>query len=1544
MPPIAAVITFFSVTIPTAVAGALAIPLVAAQAIVGLGLSIGLSLAARALTPRQKPPGQQFEVKVGANVPLFTVYGRQKLAGLQMPPVQTSTKVYHVRALGLGELDALEAIIVDGKRCRFEGIAGQWTDAGAVRQSGMGLVDWSGNPVNPAETSSGSGTGDPPATPGLQGGASGSAWVNVVEFKRGSAARMRVKFYPGRQDQVADTTLPSVARPDAQGRKHWTSDHRLRGIAYVIVEIEPDSQVQLSAAPVLEFVVRGRKLLDPRKCAALGGTGSHLLDDPETWEWSDNVALCHFDYRRGVRFGAIKVFGVGTPLSRIHMPSVFAAINACDAPRALLGGGTEPMWRLAAVVSNDRPHRDNLQIFYDAMAGAETEVGGTFRIRAGALETPVATITDADLVKGPRRFRAQVPRMDRRNAVTGKFANPRKSYEIDDLPVRFSSADEAADGGERLISEMTLAQVPSATQGQHLMEIRRRSQRLTRTATITVPPRLRNPLVGEVISWQSDRWHGGGTYAYRIVSWRRNRNMTLTLGLAETAASIWPWVPDDDQLSILEAADLPSAAERLESVPGFAVVASSEAGEDGQVRPIFLVSWTPITDPSVKALIIRYRVAGSEAWLEQRISGAQALASGEGKIVSGVQAGTPYEFVHDLETLPTRVTEPVALPAPVVSSADHVVRTAVTAVTVAPGGVDWAALDAAMQERVEAVEQAASDAIAAAIAAVNSVQDVIGSLSGDATRAETAGARIGVQINQRLTSLSQALAHAIAVSEDMRGALGDLGWERRGPGGASRFRAVDTINNGLTALSTTVEMLAGRVDTIVAASGEGLEELDAELSVIRQTLDALEGLYEALVTTVNGTTGSVAQLQLRMDAVESTITLLATKAELGAIEDRLEAAELQLSAGTVTIETIAAIRQSQAVASQTLAELLARFQSLSDAQWEQAAATRFRLDSRIDDQGRSIATLQIELAALTANTAATFASLTTSIADQTSALTAQINTLSAQVNHAATGLPAVNSAINTLQTTKVDAAGATAVAQTEISTVFGAGSSGAKITLASQAAESGYSAYYQVRVFGGGTSAAMRFVVSSGNISGVDFFADRMRIFDAGGTPRIFFDATEGKIVADQIKVKDAEITGRIINDAGVRIDSVFRFGNRYYGDNRSRAVGRDWTYLGSPRSITPWINLTNNNLLEFYASQTATQPVAVAQISPGSNWPEGVEYLEILNGSPNGITRLWPDGQIEIGDYTGSATWVTLVAKSPAFKPWEMDPYNLNGTTKFLVDLPATICVPAGKTLCKAKLWAAGGWGGDGTASGRGYGGPGSYTYGEFAVTPGELLRVTVPVDSTRWRNCIGGGGQNTGSGVHAAFMGGRPCSQMTGFGSYGIGRTSGGNQWVYEMTTPGGGACIISRGAPSRAGGLILVAPGGGSAMGSYHGYPGGHPGGSGGNTDSMYGRNARAQISSPVTIWTGAGGGYEGGAHEATSAGAWGGISQVYRGLGGTFYAAPGVANLVQSVATMGQANPPNTSDPDYVAGVGVGGWSNIAGTVPPGGPGFAVLEFV
>jgi len=691
------------------------IPLIAAQAIVGIGLAAGMYALQRLLTPRQRPPGQEFEAKAGANVPMFCVYGRQRLAGAVMPPVQTGRRVMHVRVLGIDWHDALEAIVIDGERCRFNGIDGQWSNAGKQFQGGiLGDTDPGGD---------GTHLGDPPWTPGLQSaGADGSGWVTTKEYGN----NVKVKFYDGRPVQNADATLVAQSGSDAQGNKFWTAGHKGGGVCYAIVDIEPDSNKNLSANPQIEFIVRGRRLWDPRKDTTYGGTGSHSRANKATWEWSDNVALAATDYRLGVYIGGVKMMGIGTPIARIRMDSRIAAANLCDTPRPLLDDEEEPMWRIAAVITNERTHRDNLQIFYDAMAGWETERGGTYRLTAGGPQTPVVAITDADLVKGPRRYKAKKPRSDRYNAVAGKFADPWNAFELQDLPLRTSSEDEAIDGGERLTMTLTLSQVPSQTQAQHLMEIARRRMRLQATATVAVPPRLRDAETMDTITWAST-YHGGVAREFHIQQWKKQRDLTLSWGLVETSADIWDWDPEADQLDPLVAADLPSAAERLATVAGFAVAASYDVGEGGQKLPVFLCSWTPIADLTVDAVIVSYRPVGATDWSQQRFDTADTLAAGEGKISAGIQAETDYEFKADLATTPPRYTT-VQTPAPVTSDPNHVVKKAIITDTVEPGGVTRPTLDPAFSDLMRRVNarltsiEAGLDDLGSAVQALDSVQ------------------------------------------------------------------------------------------------------------------------------------------------------------------------------------------------------------------------------------------------------------------------------------------------------------------------------------------------------------------------------------------------------------------------------------------------------------------------------------------------------------------------------------------------------------------------------------------------------------------------------------------------------------------------------------------------------------------------------------------------------------------------------------------------------------------------------------------------------
>lgn len=355
---------------------------------------------------------------------------------------------------------------------------------------------------------------------------------------------------------------------------------------------------------------------------------------------------------------------------------------------------------------------------------------------------------------------------------------------------------------------------------------------------------------------------------------------------------------------------------------------------------------------------------------------------------------------------------------------------------VEPGIIDFDALSAAVDEKLSSAFDTANDALSRANQAAQDAQDLIASLSGNQDRAEAAGQRIGVSISRRVASLAAAITDARSVIEDTRGALGDLGWERRGPGGASRFRAVDVINEGLTTLSTTVNLLAGRVDTIVLAQ-EGLGGLDEQFTLIRETLDAVQGLVETVATTANAATGSVTLLQNRMDIVEGQIALLVTTAQLDDLIERVEAAELILEAGTVTIETVSGIRRSIDRLGQGMGSLIARFQAMHDVAYEQMAGTKFRLDSRVNELGEAQADFELELTALTQSTAAGFLQSAQALATATQALVQRADTLEAALNSPTTGLAVTRAQLISFQSAQTTANGAFATDITGLQSALG---------------------------------------------------------------------------------------------------------------------------------------------------------------------------------------------------------------------------------------------------------------------------------------------------------------------------------------------------------------------------------------------------------------------------------------------------------------------------------------------------------------------------
>lgn len=138
--------------------------------------------------------------------------------------------------------------------------------------------------------------------------------LNDQDLPAGSS----VTHYTGSQTA---TDAPLVAAFAAQGITYTAT---LAGYAYSVVSLPIRSVT--SAEFNFAALIRGRKVYDPRKDSSVGGTGTHRLAVPSTWEWSANPTLCLADYSSSI------VYGAGTPIDWTTVPA------AANANEALVGG------------------------------------------------------------------------------------------------------------------------------------------------------------------------------------------------------------------------------------------------------------------------------------------------------------------------------------------------------------------------------------------------------------------------------------------------------------------------------------------------------------------------------------------------------------------------------------------------------------------------------------------------------------------------------------------------------------------------------------------------------------------------------------------------------------------------------------------------------------------------------------------------------------------------------------------------------------------------------------------------------------------------------------------------------------------------------------------------------------------------------------------------------------------------------------------------------------------------------------------------------
>lgn len=284
----------------------------------------------------------------------------------------------------------------------------------------------------------------------------GSGFVTNAAFIDADANNLvKTKFYSGQASQTADAEL-IAAFPD------WTSNHKGNDVAYFWVRMEMDkseggTDPENPAANIwnkgwprdISVTLTGAKIYDPAKDDINGGTGSHRVDTPSTWEWSNNPVLCRGDYLRHDRFGP------GYTSANIDWAVVITQAAICDQAVTLPDASTQARYTMDGVVSVMDTPKSIVESMQTADMGTTLFFPAGIELHAGSWDAPSHTI-DHTWIAGAYTAVSATETDSAYNAVRGQYLSANDNYTLVEFAPRTAAAFETEDGVGRVWEDIVL--------------------------------------------------------------------------------------------------------------------------------------------------------------------------------------------------------------------------------------------------------------------------------------------------------------------------------------------------------------------------------------------------------------------------------------------------------------------------------------------------------------------------------------------------------------------------------------------------------------------------------------------------------------------------------------------------------------------------------------------------------------------------------------------------------------------------------------------------------------------------------------------------------------------------------------------------------------------------------------------------------------------------------------------------------------------------------------------------------------------------------
>jgi hypothetical protein len=337
----------------------------------------------------------------------------------------------------------------------------------------------------------------------------------------GFDGKARVQYKLGTADQTAFADLVN------ESGGLWTSNHRLRGIACAYIRLEFDANKFPNGVPNFSFLIRGKKVFDPRT---------------STTAWSQNAALCLNDYLTNNRYGLGASYA-----NEIDSLALIAAANVCDEQINLAAGGSQARYHCDGVFDTAQRPEDVINGILSSMAGKAVWSSGKWRIIPGVYYTPTITFDENDL-RGGIRVQSLVSRRENFNSIKGVFSSEEDNYIKADFPAIVSQTFITQDNNEQVFKNIELPFTTNATRAQRLAKIELLKAR--QQITVTMPLKLvgLKANVGDIVQINNTRM-GWNAKAFEVVS--INMALEVDLGvdleLREISTDVFDWATSEEQ-------------------------------------------------------------------------------------------------------------------------------------------------------------------------------------------------------------------------------------------------------------------------------------------------------------------------------------------------------------------------------------------------------------------------------------------------------------------------------------------------------------------------------------------------------------------------------------------------------------------------------------------------------------------------------------------------------------------------------------------------------------------------------------------------------------------------------------------------------------------------------------------------------------------------------------------------------------------------------------------------------------------------------------